>query len=167
MNLADPGRYQATIVGQAYDRANSGTLCLYLRLRVTARYVTDDRTERCPPREGMYRQCLGNEVGFRILRDDLRALGVELDDLTRLDPDSPDRISLVGRAVDVRCEHEVYSGRTYERWAIVRPRARIDRAALQELNERFGHLLKPPDAAAKPPADPPADTPPTDPNLAN
>jgi hypothetical protein len=153
-----PGRYRAGILDQGFDETAKGTPYFFLQLRVLSR--TDaGKPADCPQLERTYRQYLSHEVGHRILRDDLGALGVEVDDLTRLDLASPDPVKLIGREIDVVCDHEIYNGRTVERWRIARPaRRKLSPDQVRALGARFaaGRTRTNPATPPSPPT-PPAD----------
>jgi hypothetical protein len=137
-----PGRYKAEVVGQGFERSRlKETPCYCLQLRITGRYDERGDVQDCPRFERTYTQYLANETGVGILRGDLKALGVEVSDLTRLDPGAPDHINLVGRLIEVECGHETFNGQTRERWRIYRPRKKLDLDELAELNARFRQVL--------------------------
>src|SRR5262249_44247893 len=102
-----------------------------------------------PQYERSYVQYLANDTGVEILKGDLRALGVEVGDLTQLDPGSPKGINLAGRKIDVMCRLETYQGSERERWSIHRTRKKLSLDSVRALNDRFGHLLRDGTAQAK------------------
>jgi hypothetical protein len=151
-----PGRYQAEVLDQGFEEAGTGTPYFFMQLKVLARYEGDERRE-CPRFERTYRQYLANDTGARILKDDLKGVGVEVVNLALLDPSADGHVSLVGRTLDVTCEHDAYQGRPVERWQLRKPRKKLGPDAVGQLAARFGHVLqgknKP---ATSPVAEPPA-----------
>jgi hypothetical protein len=59
-----------------------------------------------------------------------------------LDPAFAGHVSLVGRTLDVTCEHDAYQGRTVERWQLRKPRKKLGLDAVGRLADRFGHVLR-------------------------
>jgi hypothetical protein len=154
-----PGTYQAEVVGQGFGASRiKGTPCFTIQFRVVGRYDGQGGVQECPTFERTADQYLATETGAAILRGDLSALGVEVTQLTQLEPGTPGHVSLVGRTIDVTCEHEVYQGRVRERWRVHRPRAKLDLESVRDLDARFGHVFsRPAPASAAPPPTPPGD----------
>jgi hypothetical protein len=144
-----PGRYRAEVRDQGFEEAGTGTPYFFLQLKILARYEGDQSRE-CPQFERTYRQYLANDTGVHILRGQLKAVGVEIDDLVVLDPGADGHVSLVGRTLDVTCEHEAYQGRTVERWQIRPPRKKLSLDAVGRLAEKFGNVLRGDSQPAKP-----------------
>jgi hypothetical protein len=136
------GKYQAEVLEQGFEESSTGTPCFFLQLKILGRYDEQGQLQECPPYERTYRQYLANEPGARFLRSDLKTLGVQISDLTQLDPAAPNHVSLLARKIDVECHHEVYQGKPRERWAIPRSRKKCDLGAVRVLNDKFGHLLR-------------------------
>jgi hypothetical protein len=155
-------KYQAEVKEQGFEQPDGGTPYFYLQLQILHRVDAAGRPQDCPQYERTYRQYLGETgVGFRILAADLRALGVEVDELERLDPASADAINLVGRRIDVECAIESYNGRPVERWRVARERKKLSPAALLGLGEKFrasrqGNQTAAPQPEPNPPGDPEA-----------
>jgi hypothetical protein len=138
-----PGNYQAEVLDQGYEESSSkGTPGFFLQLKIRGRYGPDGQLGECPQYERTYIQYIGNEAGVRILKSDLKVLGIEITDLAQLVPGSHDHISLVGRTIDVVCKQETYQGRPRERWSIPRSRKKLDMDAIRSLGDQFGHLLR-------------------------
>jgi hypothetical protein len=134
-----PGTYRAEVTGQGFDRSSvKGTRFFYLTLTITHRTDGAD----CPRGQRTYRQYLANDTGAGILHGDLKALGVEVADITQLEPGTPGHVSLAGRQIEVDCQHELHEGQTWERWRIHRPRGRLDAGEVRELSDRFGHIFR-------------------------
>src|SRR6476619_5407241 len=94
------GKYRAEVLDQGFGQSEAkGTPYFFLQLKILARLGADGRPAECPRYELTYRQYLANEVGVNILRADLRALAVDISDLTQLDPDSPNPVRLGGRQI--------------------------------------------------------------------
>jgi hypothetical protein len=152
MPTYEDARYRADVVGQRFIESSiKGTPGFELQLKILGRYGPGDELLECPQYERTYTQYLSNEIGVNILKDDLQALGVEFSDFAQLDPAKPGAINLVGRQVDVRCKIENREGREQERWSIARSRKPLGQDAVQQLNLRFGHLLRPGGTSAPPP----------------
>jgi hypothetical protein len=154
-----PGTYKAEVVGQGFGASPvKGTPCFSLQIRVVGRHDGQGRVLECPSFERSCDQYLAKETGAAILRGDLSALGVEVTQLAQLEPGTPGHVSLVGRTIDVTCEHEVYQGRVRERWRVHRPRTKLDLDSVRDLDARFGHLFsRPTPASPAPPPTPPGD----------
>lgn len=152
----DKGLYQAEIVAQGFEEsAAKGTPGFYLQLRILGRYDANGALQDCPRYERTIQQWLANEVGVNILLGALKALDVQVANLTQLDPGSAHHVNLVGRKIDVACELETYLGRQVERWSL--PRSKKKKLALdkvRDLDDKFGHLLRDNGLAAKPTLDP-------------
>jgi hypothetical protein len=147
------GRYRAEIIDQGFGSSPAkGTPLFFLQLRIAGRYDDRGELQACPRYERTYQQYLANDVGVRILRTDLAALDVRVSSLSQLDPEKPDAVRLTGRTIDVECDLEVYEGRERERWRIARSRKRLDRDAVQQLDDRFGHVFGSPAGAGDAPA---------------
>jgi hypothetical protein len=136
------GKYQAEVIDQGVEEANTGTMCFFLHLKIMGRYDDKGLLQECPCYERTYRQYLANDTGVKILRGDLKTLDVQVTDFTQLDPEAPNGVSLIGRKIDVVCEHESYQGSPRERWGIPRARKKVDLGALRTLSDKFGHLLR-------------------------
>jgi hypothetical protein len=150
------GMYRAEILDQGFEESSSkGTPGFFLLLKILNRYTADGQLEACQQYERVYTQFLANEIGIRILRADLQTLGLQVTDLTQLDPANPDHIRLVGRKVDVVCGTEVYKGLQRERWGFPRARKKLGLDAVRTLGARYAHLLGNGNAPA-PPAPPAA-----------
>src|SRR4051812_32970051 len=105
------GKYQAEILDQGFDESSAkGTPFFYLQLMVLGRYEEKGELRDCQRYERTYVQYLANDTGVGTLKGDLKALGVEVTDLTQLDPAAPNHVSLIGRKIDVKCELETYQG---------------------------------------------------------
>jgi hypothetical protein len=81
----------------------------------------------------------------------LKTLGIQVSDLTQLDAGAANAVTLVGRKIEVTCDHESYQGKLRERWGIPRARKKIAPGAVRGLNDKFGHLLRSDEAAPQPP----------------
>jgi hypothetical protein len=150
----EPGKYQAKVLDQGFREAGTGTPGFYLQFKLLGRYDKEGIVQECQQYERTYNQWLMEETGVKILKGDLKILGVEVSDLTKLDLTTPGPISLVNRTIDVYCVHEMPKGRLTERWVLRPPMKKLDQNAIQILNEKFGSLLrgdtKPPASNAKP-----------------
>jgi hypothetical protein len=157
------GKYQAEVLDQGFtESASKGTPGFYLQLKILGRYDAAGVVQPCPQYERTYTQYLSSEIGVNILKDDLKALGVQVTELTRLDPEVPGHESLVGRTIDVECKIESYNGKQMERWSIPRRKqAKLSRDAIRDLDAKFSHLLRDGTVPPKPPATKPnsADSP--------
>jgi hypothetical protein len=145
------GKYRAEILDQGFEEsATKGTPCFYLLLVIIGRYDDEDKVQECPRYERTYRQYLANETGVNILRGDLKTLGVQVNDLTQLDPSTVGHVRLAGRQIDVICDLESYQGKQRERWGLPRLRKKLDLGAIRALSDQFGHLLQGNNGQAKP-----------------
>jgi hypothetical protein len=139
-NAYQEGKYRAVILDQAFEKASTGSPRFVLKLQIQGCYNAQGNLDPCQQLKRTYSQTLNNETGISILLADLKAMGVNVEDLSQLHPGLEGSISLVGRQVDVSCRHESYQGRMVERWGINRPKLTL--AAVQAVQEQFGHLLK-------------------------
>jgi hypothetical protein len=145
------GKYQAEILDQGFEESSTKhTPYFFLQLRILGRYDAQDELQECPMYERTYQQYLANDTGVGILKGDLKALGIDVTDLTQLDPGCPKFINLVGRRIDVLCKPETYQGRQRERWSIYRSRKKLNQDSVRALNDRFGHLLRDGNGQANP-----------------
>jgi hypothetical protein len=145
------GKYEAEILDQGFEESSTKhTPYFFLQLRILGRYDAQDKLQECLNYERTYQQYLANDTGVDILKSDLKALGVEVTDLTQLDPGCPKFINLVGRKIDVVCKLETYQGAQRERWSIYRSRKKLNLDSVRALNDRFGHLLRDGNGQAKP-----------------
>jgi hypothetical protein len=97
--------------------------------------------EDCPVLERTYRKAITAKT-VRWLLGDLRAIGVEVDSFTQLDPQQPGAINLIGREIIVHCEHGVYEDEPCEEWGLRPPRRpRLASDEVRRLDDAFGHLL--------------------------
>jgi hypothetical protein len=160
-----PGRYLAQIREQGFGLSEArGTPYLFLLVKILARVDEQGQQQSCPQYEREYRRYLSAETGAGILQGDLHALGIQVTDLTQLDPATPGHISLVGREIEVFCEIESYKGKQQERWGIPRPRKKLDVNALRSLSDQFRHIFAGGHSQPKPSAEPQAPTPNAEPN---
>jgi hypothetical protein len=137
-----PGTYRAKIIAQGFEQSSvKQTPCFFLQMKIQGRHDSQGQVQDCPQYERTYLQYLANDTGVAILRGDLQRLGVTVSDLTLLEPGVEGHISLVGRTIDVVCEHEPFNGQTRERWRISRPRKKLDLDSLGQLNAKFRHVL--------------------------
>src|SRR4051812_33778702 len=122
MPTYEAGTYRAEVSDQGFAvSAAKGTPYFFLTVRIKSRCGDRGAQHPCPRFERTVHLYVNTDIGVRILRDHLRALEVEVTDLTRLALDSSDPVSLVGREIVVECAHEEYAGQTRERWRIARP----------------------------------------------
>lgn len=162
-DLYSPGRYWADVVSQGFSESGSAakTPFFYLELRIVARSGTGMRMAACPVANRQVRWYLSdNPVCRRILAADLGRLGVVLDSLTRLMPDSENALTFIGRRIEVDCADEIYDGRSRERWRIARPVNPLSASRIQAIDEQYRAEPTPPRECAEPPnATPPPDEP--------
>jgi hypothetical protein len=83
--------------------------------------------------------------------EDLRRIGYVRDDFNEID-EGPAHDAVVGTEIQVRCEHEEYEGKTWDRFYLSGGGGNVERARLtpdkvKKLNALFGKTLK---ATAKP-----------------
>jgi hypothetical protein len=145
------GKYRALILDHGFTESEGkGTAAFFLQLRILKRDGANGELEACPQYERTYRQYLANDTGINILRGHLKAIGVNITDLTQLDPEIAGGLRLAGKEIDVECDIETYNGQQRERWSIPRSRKKLKLDALRALNDRFGHLLNNGEVAPQP-----------------
>jgi hypothetical protein len=152
------GKYQAEVLEQGFTTARTtGTAGFFLQLKILGRYDGEGKLQECPQFERTVTQYLANDTGVKILRDDLKALGVRITALEQLNPAEPGHVSLVGRKIDVDCKVEVYQGRQRERWDIRRSQNTLNSAEVRALGDQYNPLLRDGNGQASPgPAPSPA-----------
>lgn len=121
---------QFTIIGEV-DPANPGGALLYCPVA--------DRT--------VYMVLMNNEASIEINRSQLEILGYEGDRPSRLEMDATDGFNFVGNELAFYCKHDVWEGKTSERWSISTGKkpleiAPLDAKDLRALDNLFGRSLK-------------------------
>jgi hypothetical protein len=133
-----PGRYRAEIIDQGFFESNSkGTPGFFLQLKILSRCGPGGELQECPQFERTYEQYLANDTGARILYGDLKAIGFDVAELSRLDLDDSEAVHLVGQQIDVECRLEGYNGVVRERWGIPRPRKKLGLDAIRSVAAKF------------------------------
>ena len=103
--LCDEGNYTAEVIAQAFSKTKNGTHQFVLRVRVA---------------EGVERNLYMflSESAIPYTKENLRRLGYSGNSLTALDPARPGFHSFIGQTVECYCKHEMYEGKTQEKWAL-------------------------------------------------
>lgn len=137
----DEATYRVEITRQGFECASTGTSEFVLDFKILG--CLDDQGQQHPCTPGMrsYRQSLANSVGLTLLKGDLKEVGVDLSDLSRLDVDSPDHISLVGKTINMVCQHQQLNDIQVERWRI-RCRKKMPFDEVLRLQEKFSKVLQ-------------------------
>lgn len=75
---------------------------------------------------------------------DLRKIGFDGKAFSALDPSTPNYFKLEGREIELECKHEVFEGRTQERWQVPLPPRHSELKAddRKGLDKLFGKHLK-------------------------
>src|SRR5271165_4380810 len=104
-NTYSKGLYKVKILGQEFLASSAkGTPGFALKIEIIGRHGVDGKLEPCQQYERQYIQWLANDTGVNILKRDLKAIGVQITDLTQLAPSTPNHRSLVGMQVDMSCD---------------------------------------------------------------
>jgi hypothetical protein len=153
------GKYLGEVIDQGFEETTKKKApYFFLQLRILGRYDDGGELQDCPRYERTFKQYVNTETGVSILRGQLDTLGVEAPNLSSLAPGAAGHVSLVGRKIQVTCDHEPYEGKLSERWGIPRPRNNtLPLEDLRGLDDKFGHLFRDDNGKPKPP--PPAPKP--------
>jgi hypothetical protein len=112
-----PGIYKVKITDQGYTKASTDNPQFFLTFLVLAQVVAGGTTE-CQQFERTYYQTLtDNTIGF--FKKKLKAIGVEIDSLERLDPQIGGAVNLIDREITAYCAHSEYQGKMHEKWDIL------------------------------------------------
>jgi hypothetical protein len=155
-----PGRYMARIKDYGWCEASTGTPQFFIQLKILSKY--DDASGaliECPQLERTFyraislkdektRQTCGN-----MLKGDLSAIGVQVEDEAQLDPQHPQAINLFDKEIDVFMTLESYQGSPRERWHL--RSAERQKLTLTDLRSRLGGQLFKAGNSTPPPAVPP------------
>jgi hypothetical protein len=141
MTLLDPGRYRAEITDQGFVTASTGTVMFFLRLQILSKVDAEGELEPCEPCERTYQKAVKDTTTGWLLAD-LRAIGVEPERFSQLDPQQPGAIQLIGQEIDAYCEHKPYKDASREEWALRPSRRKLNSDRVRELDAQFGHLLR-------------------------
>lgn len=111
------GRYRCTVLQQGFSTAGTGTPQFVLRFMVCAdgagnAFADVQRKERT------YYKAL-TEKTMEYFAKDLKNLGVTVTSLSQLDPEAKDAVLLVGREVNMYCQHGTdRDGNAREEWGV-------------------------------------------------
>lgn len=148
------GRYRAKITSQGMSQAKSGTPQFFLVFQLTGKYdpATPSEPVDCEPVERTYYRAI-TDTTFDYFEQDLDRLGFTGDGFAAIELSSPNCCDLRGNDIDVVCRHEVYQGRTVERFSLGgggAPPAPATAQTIRDLDARFGKRLKAKASKAQP-----------------
>jgi hypothetical protein len=160
-----PGRYKAKIKDYGWIEAGTGTPQFYVQFTLLGQYLNDGQLVNCPCFERTFYRAISQkdekarQTCANMLKADLSAIGVKVDDEAQLDPQQPGAVNLFDQEIDVYLTLEPYQGKTKERWNL-RSSSR-QKVSVKDLRFKFGGGLFKNDNGPPPPAIPPAadDTP--------
>jgi hypothetical protein len=153
-----PGRYKARIKDYGWCEASTGTPQFFIQLEILNRYDRDGGLVECPRFERTFYRAISlkdekaQQTCIHMLKGDLSAIGVQVEDEAQLDPQHPQAINLFGREIDVHMTLESYEGRPRERWNV---RSAERKMSLADLRSRTGGNLFRKGNNGPPPASPP------------
>jgi hypothetical protein len=145
-----PGPYKVKTTDQGYTKSSQGTPEFFLTFLVLAQVGAGGTAQECQQFERTYYQALtDNTIGFFIKK--LKAIGVEIDRLERLDPQAEGAVNLIGREITAYCAHSEFEGKTRERWDLFPSRPKkLSVEEVRKLGDIFDLGTKKP-AAPTPP----------------
>ena len=147
-----PGVYQAKILDQGFFKSKKDNPTFFLHFQILNKVGGDGAPPECAQVERKYyKAVMENTIGW--LRDDLEAIGVELENLSKLDPQTEGAVNLIGRVITVFCEHKPDDeGQLHENWGIRRAtRNKLSEDDLRKLDNAFAHKLPKKRAVLPPP----------------
>jgi hypothetical protein len=142
----EPGKYRGRITDYGVTQSQAGQQLpmVFITFEMIGQYDPDTgEVEPCESATRTYYKAITPKtIGW--LLADLKAIGYDRPGLEYLDPEVPGAVDLFGREIDVVCEHEMYQGRTRERWSIHRERTheKIGREGLARLDAQFGDQIR-------------------------
>lgn len=141
----EEGYYTCEVTQQAMTKAKTGTPCLAIRFRV----VSFSGGASVPKQYERTSYRYITEKTMPYFQKDLNTLGFNGHSLKQLDPASPDHVSFVGQAVQMRCQHEEgQDGEGREKWDIALQQGSdiegepLDSASYRQLDALFGASRK-------------------------
>jgi hypothetical protein len=152
--MLEMGKYLGRIVDYGVFQATAGRQhqTAFVAAELIGRYdLGTGELVPCPAETRTYSKAITPKTIDWVLAD-LQAIGYDRDGFRYLDPEVPGAATLFGREIDLDCTHEVYDGKSYERWSIHRERTRekLGRDELSKLDARYRDKLKRAFGGAKP-----------------
>jgi hypothetical protein len=145
----EPGPYKVKITDQGFTKASTGNMQFFLTFLVLAK-VVEGGTAECQQFERTFYQTLTSN-SFDFFEKKLKALGVEIDSLERLDPQTEGAVNLIDREITAYCAHAEYEGKTREKWDILPSSPKkMSVEEVRKLANNFGFSVKKPEAQAPP-----------------
>src|SRR5262249_62226408 len=118
-----PGAYHARVTDHGLTKAKNGNPMFYLQFLVLKKAGADGAAQECEQAHRTYFKVLmDSTIGW--LRDDLRAIRVEFEKPSQLDPQLEGAVNLFDREITVYCSHTEYMGEKREQWDL-RPSGRM------------------------------------------
>jgi hypothetical protein len=154
-----PGRYKARIKDYGWCEASTGTPQFFIQLEILNRYDNDGALVDCPQFERTFYRAISlkdekaKQTCISMLKGDLSAIGVHVDDEAQLDPQHPQAINLFAKELDVLMTLESYQGAPRERWHV--RSAERQKLSIADLRSRIGGPLFRKGNNTPPPASPP------------
>lgn len=157
--MLDKGGYIGAITAQGFNEAKTGNPQFWFDFEVQAKKAGDGSAEPLaePEKRTYYRVITEKTMPF--LLEDLRTIGYDGTSLAMLEPTHPQHFSLVGNVVEMYCGHELYEGKTKERWSVSQGQAArepLDKSKLRTLDSLFGKFARTSAPAVAKPAVKPA-----------
>jgi hypothetical protein len=144
--LIDSGKYRGRVVDYGVFESTAGKQhkTVFVAFELLSKYASDtEALIPCPGEKRTYIKAITPKTIDWVLAD-LKAIGYDRVAFRYLDPEVPDAVNLFGREVDVDCDHEVYEGKTRERWSIHREpsRKKLGRDELAALDAQYADNLR-------------------------
>lgn len=138
------GLYRCTIISQALGESNTGTPQFVFRFRIEALVSGDQEFGADEGERTCYVYLSEKTMEFAVR--DIKSLGFDKNSLRYLDPKIAGFHDFVGQSVQMYCKHEMYDGKTREKWNISNPTALevkpVEASKLRDLDNLFGRALK-------------------------
>lgn len=165
------GRFWCRVVGQGMSVAKSGNEQFWIQIEPVGQVDPanpDGDLIRCPQGKTrtVFRAITANTIEW--LKKDLAYLversgkTVVIGGFEFLDPNTPGYVDFSNAEIEAMCDHELYEGKTREKWSIAAGGGMVakplEQASIRKLNAMFGKELKslgspataPKDATAQP-----------------
>ena len=145
-----PGAYHARVTDNGFTKAANGEPKFFLQFLVLKRVGLDGIARECEQAHRHYYRVLRDST-ISWIRNDLRAIHVEFEKPSQLDPQFEGAVNMIDREITVYCSHNKYKGETREEWDI-RPRVgtKLSVEEVRNLDDIFGPCTQKP-AAPTPP----------------
>jgi hypothetical protein len=137
-----PGVYHARVTDYGFTKTIDGEPKFFLQFLVLKKVGTDGIARECEQAQRHYYRVLRDST-IRWIRYDLRAIRVEFEKPSQLDPQIEGAVNIIDREITVFCSHAEYKGETREEWDL-RPRVGMKMSVeeVRNLDDIFGNCTK-------------------------